>query len=109
MIEIIATGGYRHVYVSWRVSGNVSDDACRITETVVAISFMETSMSVDSVPVGSHNFTALPDNATINITIAGRNMMSNSISFNFTSARTTAVDSKFISCTFSLSKWQVMN
>ena len=66
-------------------------------------------MTVNSVPVGSHNFTGLPDNTTINITIIGLNMMLNSISFNFTSARTTAVDSKFISCAFSLSKWQVMN
>ena len=56
-------------------------------------------MTVNSVPVGSHNFTGLPDNTTINITIVGLNMMSNSISFNFTSAKITAVDSKFIYCT----------
>ena len=100
VIEITATGGYRHVYVSWSVSGNVSDDVCRITRTVVAISFMETSMTVNSVPLGSHNFTGLPDNTTVNITIAGLNMMLNSISVNFTSARTTAVDSKFAYCTY---------
>ena len=53
-------------------------------------------MTVNSSPGRSHNFTGLPDNTTFNITIIGLNMMSNSISFNFTSARTTAVDSKFI-------------
>ena len=109
MIQITATGGYRHVYVSWSVSGNVSDDACQITGIVVAISFINASMTVNSVPVGSYNFTGLPDDTTYNITIAGLNMMSNDISFNFTSVRTTAVDSKFISCAFSLNKWLVMN
>ena len=56
---------------------------------------MNTSITVNSVPVGSYNFTGLPDDTTSNITIIGLNVMSNSINSNFTSARTTAVDSKF--------------
>ena len=66
-------------------------------------------MTVNSVPVGSHNFTGLPDNTTINITIAGHNMMSNSISFNFTSARTTAVDSKFTYCSLIFISFEAIN
>ena len=100
IIEIAATGGYRHVYVSWRVSGNVNDDACQISGILVALSLMNTSMTVNSKPVGSHNFTGLPDDTAYNITVAGLNMMSKSISFNFTSARTMAVDSKFTYCAY---------
>ena len=104
MIEITATGGYRYVYVSWSVSANANDGVCRITKIVVAISFMDESMIVNSGPVGSHNFTGLPDNTTFNISIVGTNMMSSSISSNFTSVKTTAADSKFAYCIHNWSK-----